>query len=101
MARKREQEYGARVEGMVKGLMHLDHILSNSWSGSVDLTSIKMKLPSDERTETLIILLGTDGEGTPVVAFHSGLGAAEALAGALTRMANGKLKWRIDEYATQ
>jgi len=100
MARKEDE--GSRYSDERFGIMaaSLDRMVSRHWSGEVDVTGLKLKLGNDTVVETLVILTGVWGDGTPVVAFHSAAPVSEAIAGAMRRLMNGTLKWKEDEYAT-
>ena len=80
-------------------LSRLDHIDSSGWRGNVELRGLSLRVPQQVGGEWLVVIRGLDHEGGPVVAFHSALGGAEALAGAVERMSNGSLKWKPDDYA--
>ena len=80
------------------GLRELDRMVSSSWGGEVELERVKVRLGDTAHIETLVILEGLGGDGTPVVGFHSQVPPSEAVAGALRRAAAGQIKWRIDEY---
>jgi len=79
-------------------VMQLDRISARSWSGAVDVQSVKIRLGLGSEIETLVIFTGIDEDGTPVVAFHGGAPASEALIGGLRRLVNGSLRWKIDGY---
>lgn len=79
-------------------LMELDRCVSSHWSGQVELTGVKLRLGDAASLETLVILTGLGGDGTPIVAFHGGVPPSEALAGAMRRLLSGNLKWKEDEY---
>lgn len=88
-----------REQGLGSSLMLLDHITSTNWRGQVLLTGLSMRCPLEERGEFLVVLKGEDSDGAPVVGFHGAFSASEALVGAVERMNNGTIKWRIDQYA--
>lgn len=90
-----------RVEALASRLIYAYRIESPHWDGRVAVTSVKIKLPDVDGGDTLIVVLGTDEDGTPVVGFHGGIGILEALAGALSRIGTGNMRWRQDEYANK
>lgn len=65
---------------------------------SVDLVGINIKRPSAVGGEILAVVKGLDAEGTPCVAFHSAFTLEELVRGLESRLANGSLKWRVDEF---
>lgn len=71
--------------------------LGATWA-SVELVALRLKFPADENGECLVVLTGYDGNGAPVVAFHTAVSATEAVVGAINRFQNGTLKWKEDEY---
>jgi hypothetical protein len=66
---------------------------------SVQLTGFSVRGPRDRGDEFLVVVRGTDEEGMPVVGFSSALDLGEALRGVVSRLDNGSMKWRPDEYA--
>lgn len=74
-------------------------ITAARWNGSVDLVALRCTVPETEEDDYLCVLTGFDAEGTPVVAFNAAGSLEEAIAGGLKRMALGKLRWKVDEYA--
>lgn len=81
-----------------EGISLFDHIASSSWRGEVELTGFSARAPQQYSGEWLVVVRGVDGEGGPVVAFHSAVGCAEAVAGAARRIKAGNMKWKVDEY---
>jgi hypothetical protein len=86
----------ARSEELVAVLDRLD--AGVSYAG-IEYNTMKVRFAGDVHGECLIIATGWDHDGTPVVTFHSGVGAHQALLTFLQRVQNGTLKWRPDEYA--
>lgn len=80
-------------------LANLDRTARSGWSGEYELTGLKVKLGYIDHTDTMVIVTALDGQGAPVVAFHSANLPSEAIMGAVNRFLNGGLKWRDDEYA--
>jgi len=64
----------------------------------IELTAVRLKMPPVSGGESMAVITGIDGDGTPVVAFHSAVSVTELMCGLVTRLANGTLKWRVDEY---
>ena len=99
MPEKEDIAAARRDERVMRALKILDRVDSPYWGGDVDVSGVKIKLGGADGMESLVIVTGRNGDGLPVVAFHSALGGLDALAGALNRLANGGLKWKEDEYA--
>ncbi len=76
----------------------LDRAETQPNAQEVFLTTIRVKLSTEEYGPTLVILKGYRGD-EQVVGFHRGDTAQDALAGALTKFHQGDVKWRADEYA--
>jgi hypothetical protein len=58
-----------------------------------------VRAPRDDGEEYLVTVRRVGDDGGPEVAFHSATTLGEALAGLVSRLDNGSLKWRVDEYA--
>lgn len=86
---------------MVRGLMVLDRMCSGAYDGEVDVQTIKLKLGVADHVETMAIVTALGSDGTPLVGFHTAMEPSEALVGALNRVENGAMRWRIDEYRTK
>ncbi len=69
-----------------------------SWS--VDIEGFSIRTPLAQHGEYLLVLKGIDGEGGPVVAFHSATSLSDLFCGAANRLGNGTFKWRVDEFRT-
>lgn len=95
----KQQSLQGRFENIGRSVCLLDHIDSPHWRGEVVLTGLSLRVAKEEYGEALVVLRGIDGEGAPVVGFHSSVGAADALAGAMARMQQGTITWRLDDYA--
>jgi hypothetical protein len=94
-----QQVFDQQIQRLGLALGLLDHICSAGWTGEVELLNIKVRLGSPGGEETLVIVTGTWGDGTPVVAFHAAQSPSDAVAGCLNRIRNGTMKWREDQYA--
>jgi len=68
--------------------------------GDVELEGIKVKVAGSTQIENMVILTGVNGEGLPVVAFHSVIDLERAITSAISRYVSGQLKWKEDEYRT-
>lgn len=79
-------------------ISRLEHIDSSSWRGEIEFRGLTLRPPQVQSGEWLCVMKGFDHEGGAVVAFHSARTGAEALAGAINRMANGKLTWKEDQF---
>jgi len=80
------------------GLTRFEHICSRHWRGEVEVLGFSVRPPKENSAERLVIVRGVEGQGTPVVAFHSAIGLGEAVAGASGRIANGHIEWKLDSY---
>jgi hypothetical protein len=93
-----ERTLSELFEGWGRGVALLDHINSGSWRGEYELRGLSLRVPQAVGGEWLTVVKAFSGDGTPVVAFHSAHSAAEALAGAVSRMADGSLSWKADQF---
>lgn len=59
--------------------------------------SIKFRAGNTPGADWLVVITAYSS-GTPVVAFHSGVGFKDTLLGLASRLKNGSLKWKADEY---
>jgi hypothetical protein len=64
-------------------------------SDGVQITEIRVKLPTEHKPEYTVICKGRF-EGKPVVAFHNSDTYHEAVVGASSRLVNATMKWRED-----
>lgn len=64
----------------------------------VDIRSLSVRGPVEAGGEILIVIKGVDGEGAKLVSFHSAYSLADAIKGIASRIDNGSLRWRQDEY---
>ena len=72
-----------------------------AWNPNVDGVQpldLRLKFESAQGGGTFIVFRATLGDGTPVVAFHSGDDVFSALAGFWTKWQQGTLKWKTDTY---
>lgn len=79
----------------------LDRVTQGVPYGGVEIESIKFKLAGDPVAESLAIVTGISDDGTPVVAFHKAVSFPELFNGLVARLANGTLKWRVDEFRSR
>lgn len=82
---------GRAIEG-------LQVMCAAGWSGQVQLTGFRVRAPTEENAEYLLVVWGDDHEGAPVVGFHGSTDLLELFVGGLNRIRNGTMKWRPDEY---
>lgn len=82
----------------LKDLLLWDRIMSERWTGQVEVVDVRIKETPDGQDPYLIMVKGYDAEGTPVIAFHSGGTVLEGLASCARRLKAGQMKWRPDEY---
>lgn len=67
---------------------------------AVQVIGLTIRGPQFRGGEYLVVIRGLDEEGAPVVAFHSALDIGEVVRGVESRLKNGTLKWRADEFAS-
>lgn len=96
---KQEATSDRYYAGVGMNITRLSNKIKNGYVMDYDLRGLSIRFPSPEGGEFLIVLRAFDPDGTPVVAFHSALELQEALGGLETRLDNGSLRWRPDEYA--
>lgn len=82
---------GRRVRELERTMLRLEE-------DGVTIKMLKLNCKAGPRGEWLAILTAQGEEGG-LVAFHSADGLPEVLAGLSTRLGNGSLKWKEDEYA--
>lgn len=95
---KRERASVAREDRTAAALRQLDLMCMREYSGEYLVRAIKLRLGITDEIETLCIVEATDGSGQPVVGFNGAQTASEALVGAINRIRNGQMKWKVDEY---
>jgi hypothetical protein len=79
----------------------LDRACQGVTYGGVEVTSVKFNLAGYPTAESLAIVTGVDHDGTPIVAFHRAVSFGELFTGLVSRLANGTLKWKEDEFKTR
>jgi len=67
-------------------------------TGFRDMRSITIRFEGQPAGGALIILRAREVEGDPVVSFHAGLNADEALMQALLKLHSDDLSWKEDQY---
>jgi hypothetical protein len=95
----RESHPSVRWERGGKGLDYLSLAMTGYRELSVEIQGFSIKPPQAEGGEFLLVLRGLDGEGRPVVAFHSATELCEVFAAVMNRLRNGTLTWRPDQFA--
>lgn len=98
---KASDDYNIQTAVLGEQLSQWDYVCFGHWRGEVDVTGLSIRVPEERMAETLVVVRGIAGDGTPVVAFHSAVGVATAIAGAAVRVAQGTVKWKEDEYANR
>lgn len=83
-----------------RALANIGRALEGHRSLSVDVVGLSIRGPQTTGGEHLVVIRGLDGEGVPVVSFHSAFTVTDAIRGVEDRLANGSLKWRVDELKT-
>lgn len=95
------ERYEERERNRQKSALQvMDRMCGVHYDGEYELVGVRLKVGVTDRTETLCVITGIDGEGTPVVCFNTAMTPAEALIGGINRINNGQAKWRPDEYRT-
>lgn len=98
---RRDDDLFKRWKRAGRAVQYLSFCLEGERDISVELSGLTIRAPKEEGGEILVVLRGLDEEGAAVVAFHSAFSLDEALVGVENRLANGSLKWRIDEWANR
>lgn len=65
----------------------------------VSLVGLSIRPPREEGGEFLLVLRGVDQEGLPLVGFCSASSLEETFRSAVSRLRNGSMKWRADEFS--
>lgn len=89
-------EYCVRVG---KAIIELGRACEGYRNLAVQVIGFSIRGPQYRDGEYLVVARGLDEEGAPVVAFHSALDIGEVLRGLESRLRNGTLRWRPDEFA--
>jgi len=95
----RLEDPSVRWEKGGRGLDYVSLAMTGYRDLAVQVHGFSVKPPQAEGGEFLLVLRGLDGEGAPVVAFHSATELCEVFSGVANRLANGSLVWRPDQYA--
>lgn len=66
----------------------------------ISVESIRLKMPAEQDGEILLVITASTESGG-IVAFHRQAGIAACLEGLSSRLDNGSLKWKEDEYARE
>jgi hypothetical protein len=82
----------------IKDILLWDRVMSDRWSGEIEVHDVRVKVREDGQDPYLVVVKGCDGEGTPVICFHSGGSVTGALASAARRLRAGNMKWKVDEW---
>lgn len=85
-------------ERCLKGIRFLDRALSGHTVADVELVGISIRGPKGENEEFLITVRGLGSDGQALVAWHSASSLWDLIAGVATRLGNGSLKWKPDEW---
>lgn len=95
---KMDRRDDATHKALGRALSLWNHVMSGQFRGTCEVLGLSIKR-STTSDEYLVVVRGlADDDGTPMVGFHAAVTPAEALAGAAQRIADGTLKWRVDEY---
>lgn len=96
--RKNTKGSFADPEKAVRALAILDRAWSGAIYAGIEVVAIKLILDHTRGEEALAVITGFDDAGAPVVAFHSSTAVPDLLIGLASRLENGSLKWKADEY---
>jgi hypothetical protein len=86
------------VESLMAGLKELSAAMDGTGDQDVVVELFRVKGPQSRFGDFMIVLMGRDLEGTPVVGFHADSNLLSGLAGAGFRLRDGKVRWKPDEY---
>lgn len=97
---KRNDEGWAELQRLAlrtwRQLMSLEQFVDVDEDVQMRITEIRVRVRRDPTEETLVIVKGRY-EGDQLVAFHSAREPGEALRGALERLENRSLTWKVDK----
>jgi hypothetical protein len=94
---KRERRATAHEDRVAVAMRQLDLMCMAEYSGEVVPTMIKLRLGVTDEVETLCVVEATGPDGGPLVGFNGAQTPTEALVGAINRVRNGQMKWRVDD----
>jgi len=94
--RERAETHGKDRVG--EALAWLDRMCSESYTGEYNLQVVKLRLGITDEVETLCIVEALGPDGGPVVGFNGAQTPTEALVGAVNRIKNGAMKWKVDGF---
>jgi len=89
----REGAFGDEMRAVGEALLELGLAHERYKREGNELVDIRLKAPSDEGGEWLVVIRASF-EGTRYVGFHSSFRPEEAVRGAVNRVLNGQMKWR-------
>jgi hypothetical protein len=76
----------------------LDRLAGGLEVHDVEVSGLKIRLGVTDQIETLVVVTAVGEDGTPLVGFNGSMVPSDALVGAINRVVNGQMKWRLDEY---
>lgn len=84
----------------MRGFQSMDwgHLFLHATGAGMAIYEIRIKVWENESAGLLMVIKAHDGEGTPVVGFHTGGHPVEMLASAARRIRNGSIRWKEDQY---
>lgn len=91
--KRSDKAYDKWVEGIARGVLHIEGYLSEIQEERPTLTELRVKCDPDDEEGVLVVFKGYLG-GQECVAFHRDGTISAALTGAGNRLRNGSLAWR-------
>jgi hypothetical protein len=79
-------------------LARLDYLLATIGSDGHEYKGLSVRMPREPDEDVLITIRALNSEGAPEVAFNGGATLGDAFRTLQTRIDNGSLKWRPDEF---
>lgn len=78
-------------------VLNIDRFIDKGVDDKIVVRAIKFRAGNVPGAEWLVVITAYS-PGGPIVAFHSGDGFRETLVGLASRLSNGSLKWKDDQY---
>jgi hypothetical protein len=91
--------YKRRVERALQNLENLDLLYDRLMVDDYDLVWVRITFRPDKEESILIVLKALGPDGAPMIAFVGSASPVLALAKVVQHAAEGKLRWRADDYA--
>jgi len=94
-----QADYKGMADKVALAMLDAERMAQGAGYAGMVITGMNIRFPGDSQGDTLVIVKGYDQEGQACVAFHGAWSFAEAVGGAIARVKNGTMKWKIDEFA--